>query len=248
MGHWWCWLLATLLWVSTITTPCLGQSGDSADWGSGFDISMTTLGTNNNTSSSQEPGDYPAGSETETGESWVKTPPPTSPPPPPKPVLHYEPEPDECSVHFSTSQASARRLKAQREELAYLKAIQHGNQAVVENLVQYVGAELGEGQRYEDVIEENIVGIREEQQSCNGVVQKVVEDLDGQLEGDVLEALAGILKIKEESLAFEGLLQATADIAMRLDSLSQTLHASFTKQLKDSQNLTSLKRLTTLHR
>ncbi|XP_041725999.1 uncharacterized protein si:ch211-142k18.1 isoform X2 [Coregonus clupeaformis] len=189
MGHWWCWLLATLLWVSTITTPCLGQSGDSADWGSGFDISMTTLGTNNNTSSSQEPGDYPAGSETETGESWVKTPPPTSPPPPPKPVLHYEPEPDECSVHF-----------------------------------------------------------REEQQSCNGVVQKVVEDLDGQLEGDVLEALAGILKIKEESLAFEGLLQATADIAMRLDSLSQTLHASFTKQLKDSQNLTSLKRLTTLHR
>ncbi|CAB1339767.1 unnamed protein product, partial [Coregonus sp. 'balchen'] len=230
MGHWWCWLLATLLWVSTITTPCLGQSGDSADWGSGFDISMTTLGTNNNTSSSQEPGDYPAGSETETGESWVKTPPPTSPPPPPKPVLHYEPEPDQCSVHFSTSQASARRLKAQREELAYLKAIQHGNQAVVENLVQYVGAELGEEQRYEDVIEENIVGIRHPQPYCVLIRTKMWPG------------------IKEESLAFEGLLQATADIAMRLDSLSQTLHASFTKQLKDSQNLTSLKRLTTIHR
>ncbi|XP_031656862.1 uncharacterized protein LOC109883188 isoform X2 [Oncorhynchus kisutch] len=224
MGCWWCWLLVTLLWVSTITNPCLGQSGDSGDWGSGFDVSMTTLSTNNNTSSSQEPGDYPAGSETETRESWVKI-------LPPKPVFHYNTEPDECSVHFSTSQASARR---QREELAYLKAIQHGNQAVVENLVQYIGAELREEQRYEDVIEENIVGIREEQQSCNSVVQKVMEDLEGQLEGDVLEALTGIRKIKEESLAFEGLFQAAADIAMRLDTLSQTLHASFTKQLKDS--------------
>ncbi|XP_045577133.1 uncharacterized protein si:ch211-142k18.1 isoform X2 [Salmo salar] len=163
MGCWWCWLLVTLLWVSTITNPCLGQSGDSSDWGSGFDVSMTTLSSNKNTSSSQEPGDYPAGSETETRESWVKI-------LPPKPVFHYKPEPDECSVHFSTSQASARRLKAQREELAYLKAIQHGNQAVVENLVQYIGAELGDEQRYEDVIEENIVGIREEQQSCNGVL------------------------------------------------------------------------------
>nr|XP_046155167.1 uncharacterized protein si:ch211-142k18.1 [Oncorhynchus gorbuscha] len=148
---------------------------------------MTTLSTNNNTSSSQEPGDYPAGSETETRASWVEILPPT-------PVFHYNTEPDECSVHFSTSQASARRLKAQREELAYLKAIQHGNQAVVENLVQYIGAELGEEQSYEDVIEENIVGIREEQQSCNGVVQKVMEDLEGQLEGDVLEALTGIQK------------------------------------------------------
>eukprot|EP00063_Salmo_salar_P086850 XP_014061685.1 PREDICTED: uncharacterized protein LOC106608326 isoform X2 [Salmo salar] len=233
MGCWWCWLLVTLLWVSTITNSCLGQSGDSSDWGSGFDVSMTTLSSNKNTSSSQEPGDYPAGSETETRESWVKI-------LPPKPVFHYKPEPDECSVHFSTSQASARRLKAQREELAYLKAIQHGNQAVVENLVQYIGAELGDEQRYEDVIEENIVGIREEQQSCNGVVQKVMEDLEGQLEGDVLEALTGIRKIKEESLTFEGLFQAAADIAKGLDTLSQTLHASFTKQLKDS--------LKTLHR
>jgi hypothetical protein len=51
--------------------------------------------------------------------------------------------------------------------LAYLKAIQHGNQAVVENLVQYIGAELGEEQSYEDVIEENIVGIRFVTILCN---------------------------------------------------------------------------------
>ncbi|CAB1342529.1 unnamed protein product [Coregonus sp. 'balchen'] len=38
-------------------------------------------------------------------------------------------------------------------------------------------------------------------------------------------------RIKEESLVFEGLPQAAADIAVRLDTLSQTLQASVTKQL-----------------
>ena len=63
----------------------------------------------------------------------------------------------------------------------------------MENLIQYVGAELGE-QSYEDVIQENVVGIRDDHLSCDGLVKKVAEDLEGQLEGDVEEALAGMQK------------------------------------------------------
>lgn len=40
-------------------------------------------------------------------------------------------------------------------------------------------------------------------------------------------------RIREESLAFEAMLRAAADIANRLEISSQALHASFTKQLKD---------------
>ncbi|XP_071394099.1 uncharacterized protein [Centroberyx affinis] len=222
---WRCWMPFILLWVS-MATPTLCQSGDG-DWGSGFDISSTIMATND---SSQAVGDEPA--RTTNNQAWI-TPLSFSPLPSASPTLLYDPQPDKCSVHFNTNSASARRLKAQKEELAYLKAIQHGNQAVMENLVQYVGAELGE-QSYTDVIQENIVGIREDHVSCQGVVEKAVEDLEKQLEGDVLEALAGMQKIREESLAFEDMLRATADIAGRLESSSQALHASFTKQLKNA--------------
>lgn len=40
-------------------------------------------------------------------------------------------------------------------------------------------------------------------------------------------------RIREESLAFEDMLRAAADIASRLESSAQALHASFTKQMKD---------------
>lgn len=107
------------------------------------------------------------------------------------PMLQYEPHSlDKCSVHFSTS---ARRVKAQKEELAYLQAIQHGNKAVVDNLVQFVGAELGD-QSYEDVIKENIIGIQEDQKSCHGVVEKAEENLQQQLEGEVSGILTGMQK------------------------------------------------------
>lgn len=162
-------------------------------------------------------------------EEWITS---TGFSPSSSPTLQYEHQPDKCSVHFSTNTASARRLKAQREELAYLQAIQHGNKAVMENLAQFVGAELGD-QRYEDVIKENIIGIQADQKSCHEVVEKAEEDLEKQLEGEALGALAGMEKIREESLAFEGMLRAAADIANRLEISSQVLHASFTKQLKD---------------
>lgn len=103
------------------------------------------------------------------------------------PMLQHEPQPDKCSVHFSTNTASARRLKAQKEELAYLQAIQHENKAVMENLVQFVGAELGD-QNYEDVIKENVIGIQEDHKSCHEVVEKAEEDMEKQLEGEVLGA------------------------------------------------------------
>lgn len=40
-------------------------------------------------------------------------------------------------------------------------------------------------------------------------------------------------RIREESLAFEDMLRAAADIASRLESSAQALHTSFTKQMKD---------------
>ncbi|XP_036405094.1 uncharacterized protein si:ch211-142k18.1 [Megalops cyprinoides] len=139
--------------------------------------------------------------------------------------------PDSCSMHFHTCPTSPRWLRAQREELSYLRAIQHGNQAVMENLIQYVSAEMGE-QRYQEVIQENIAGIKEDHLTCEGIVQKITENLETQLEGEALESLAEAQKIKEESLAFEDMLRTAADIAKRLESSSQALYASFTKQLK----------------
>ncbi|XP_063078242.1 uncharacterized protein si:ch211-142k18.1, partial [Engraulis encrasicolus] len=143
-----------------------------------------------------------------------------------------EEEGGECSVNFNTSPMWARQVKAYKDELAYLKAIQHGNQAVMENLVQFVGAEMGD-QRYQDVIEENIAGVRQEYSSCSGVVDKTEEELQSQLEGHSREAMDGMQKIKEESLAFADMLHAASDIAGRLESTSKALHASLS-QLKHS--------------
>ena len=104
-------------------------------------------------------------------------------------MLHVD-QWDVCSTHFSTKpRVSARWLKAQREELTHMRAVQHGNQAVVENLVQYLSEEVGE-QRYEDIIQENIAGIKEGHASCQEATQKALEDLERQLEGDVMETLS----------------------------------------------------------
>ncbi|XP_069552759.1 uncharacterized protein [Brachyistius frenatus] len=219
---WHCWMTCILAWVS-MATPTLCQSGDG-DWGSGFDVYSAIMATNDTL---QAVGDEPA--RVKKDHDWSTS---AAFSPPPSPEFHFEPQPDKCSVHFSTNAASARRLKAQREELAYLQAIQHGNKAVMENLVQFVGAELGD-QSYEDVIKENVIGIQEDHKSCHEEVEKAEEDLEKQLEGDVMDTLAGMQKIREESLAFEEMLRAAADIASRLESSSQALHASFTKQLKD---------------
>ncbi len=176
-----CWMLLPLVWVS-MTTLTLCQSGD---WGSGFDIDSTVMFANNTT---QVIGDEPE--RRRDNHDWITS---TAFSPSPSPTLPYQPQPDQCSVHFSTNTASARRLKAQQEELAYLQAIQHGNKAVIENLVQFVGAELG-NQSYEDVIKENVIGIQEDQKSCHEVVEKAEEDLEKQLEGEASAALAGMQK------------------------------------------------------
>lgn len=44
-------------------------------------------------------------------------------------------------------------------------------------------------------------------------------------------------RIREESLVFEDMLRAATDIANRLESSSQVLQASFTKQLKDIKKI-----------
>ncbi|XP_034435807.1 uncharacterized protein si:ch211-142k18.1 [Hippoglossus hippoglossus] len=219
---WRCWMWPLILaWVS-MATQTLCQSGD-VDWGSGSDIDPAVMSTND---TSQAAGDEPVrmknNRDSHTSAAF----------PSPSPTLHHEPQPDRCSLHFATDAALARRLKAERGELAYLQAIQHGNEAVMENLAQFVGAEVGD-QRYEDVIEENLVGTQEEHKRCQEVVEKAEEDLEKQLEGDALDSLAGMQKIREESSAFDNMLRAAADIANRLESSSQALQASFTKQLKD---------------
>lgn len=182
---WHCWIPFILAWVS-MATPTFCQSGDG-DWGSGFDIYSAIMATND---TSQAVGDESV--RMRNNHDWV-TSAVFSPSPSPSSMLHYNAQPDECSVHFSTNAASARRLKAQKEELAYLQAIQHGNREVMENLVQFVGAELGD-QSYEDVIKENIVGIQDESKHCHEVVEKAEEDLEKQLAGDIVDALAGMQK------------------------------------------------------
>lgn len=165
------WTSFVLAWV-VMATATLCQSGE---WGSGFDI--VSVAAINGTE--QEVGDEPERSREDQFTSAAFSPLPSD--------SH---SPDKCSVHFSTS---ARRLRAQREELAYLQAVQHGNKAVVDNLVQFVGAEVGE-QSYEDVIRENIIAIQEEQKNCHGVVEKAEEDLQQQLEGEVSGIRTGMQK------------------------------------------------------
>lgn len=181
VNMWRCWMPFILAWVS-MATPTLCQSGD---WGSGFDIYSEIMATNDTL---QAAGDEPE--RMRNNQDWVTS---AAFSPSPSPTLQFEPQPDKCSVHFNTNAASARRLKAQKEELAYLQAIQHGNKAVMENLAQFVGAELGD-QSYEDVIKENIIGIQEDQKSCHEVVEKAEEDLEKQLEGEVSGAVAGMQK------------------------------------------------------
>ncbi|XP_016416031.1 uncharacterized protein LOC107746370 [Sinocyclocheilus rhinocerous] len=187
------------------------QSGDDGEWGSG-DVSGTAITGNSSTSVFHAVGDEPDRT---------------------RPIFQTlaETEGGDCYVNFHTSQVISRRLRAFREEVAYLKALQHGNQAVMENLVQFVGAEMGD-QRYEEVIQENIVGIREDHVSCESVVTKAAEELESQLEGDAQATLAGIQKIKEESLAFEEILRTTTDIATRLESSSRALHVEMIEQLR----------------
>ncbi|KAM8827045.1 uncharacterized protein ACB058_020129 [Synchiropus picturatus] len=208
------WILCIFAWLTAVT-PALSQSGDGA-WGSGM--------AEDNETSPVTAGDEPQ----QTGSSiWAAavTPSPT--------LIHHPHPQDKCSLHFSTCGTTARSLREQGEEMAHLRALQNGNSEVMENLVQVVGEELGD-RRYEDVIKENIVSAQEEQKSCQEVLEKAEEDLKKQLEGEVLDTLAGMHKIKEESSSIEEMIRAAADIAARLESSSQQLHVSFTKPLRDS--------------
>ncbi|XP_077408360.1 uncharacterized protein LOC144039189 [Vanacampus margaritifer] len=210
------WWTGVLLALVSMATPARSQSGDG-DYGSGFDMYPSVTATD---APSHPPADEPAEARSD----------PASAPPPPSPSPALQ---ETCSVRFSTRGLSARALKAREEEVAYLQAIQHANKAVLENLAQYVGAELEE-QSYEDVIRANLAGVREEHESCREVAGKAEEDLEKQLQGEVLDTLAGMQKIREESAAFEDMLRAASDIAGRLESATQALHAAFSKQLRDT--------------
>lgn len=211
-----------ILWVSLLA-PALCQSGDG-EWGSGLGMDTSFMVTND---TSRTVGDEPV--RTPDNADWITS----NQPKPPTPTLLYDPQPDQCSVHFNTK--TSPRLKAYQEEMAYLQAIQHGNRAVMDNLVQFLGAEMGQN-RYEDVIKENIIGIQGEHKSCHETLEKAEEDLKKQLEGEAQDALSGMQKVREESLAFEDMLSAAADIASRLESSAQVLHASFTRKLKHIVN------------
>ncbi|XP_072298158.1 uncharacterized protein [Eucyclogobius newberryi] len=219
-GWWWISVVAV---CASLVSPARCQSGDG-DWGSGLDLDSPLTITNN---TSHAVGDEPARTTDDEPESIALNQPPS-----PAPSLLYQPGPDKCSVFFSTK-ASA-RLKANQEEMAFLQAIQHGNRAVMDNLVQNVGEELGQ-LRYEDIIKENIIGIQGEHKSCYETVEKAEEDLKKQLEGEALGARSGMQKVREESLAFEDMLSAAADIAGRLESSAQALNAAFTRKLKHTQ-------------
>lgn len=207
-----------LVWVVMVTAT-LCQSGDwgaGGGGGSGFDVPSVAAAAN---SSLQEAGDEPERSREEDQFPSAVFP------------WHVRTEsggPDACSVRFGTA---TRRPRAQWEELGFLQALQRANGAVVDNLEQYVEAEVG-GQSYGDVIAENVAAVREEQESCRGAVQQAEEDLRQRLEGDVSGIISGMKKLREESRAFEEMLRATADVAHRLEVSSQALHAAFTRQLK----------------
>ncbi|KAF7690245.1 uncharacterized protein si:ch211-142k18.1 [Silurus meridionalis] len=209
--------LCVLLFIATLT---LGhcQSGDGGDWGSGSMPELLFTST-----STPIPNTVYNDSPNPESTNWTKS------------LFQVIPDSkaDGCSVNFHTSQAMSRRLQVAKEEMAYLKALQHGNQAVMENLIQFVGAEMGD-QSYQDIIQENIVAIKEDHASCVGVLRKATEELENQLEG---AGLAGIQRITEDSLTFERMLRVTTDIANQLETSSRTLHLQITEQLRKGLKL-----------
>lgn len=98
--------------------------------------------------------------------------------------------PDECSVRFGTG---GRRPSTQWEELGFLQALQRANRAVLDNLEQYVEAEVG-GQRYQEVIAEDVAAAREEQENCRAAVENAEEDLQRRLEGDASQINSSMKK------------------------------------------------------
>lgn len=166
-----------LAWVS-MATPMLCQS---EEWGSGSDVFPEM--TNNITI--QAVDDEPE--KTSNNHDWFMS---AAFSPSSSPTLQHEHQLDRCSVHFSTS---SRSLKAGKEQLAYMQTVQHRNKAVMDNLLQFVGAELGD-ERYEDVIKENVIGIQEDQKTCNEVVEKAENDMQEQLEGEATTMLTGMKK------------------------------------------------------
>lgn len=166
-----------LAWVS-MATPMFCQS---EEWGSGLDkVSVTT--TNNTI---QAVGDEPGRTSNKRDRLTSAAFSPSS-----SPMLQDEHQLDRCAVHFSTSSL---RLRAEKELLAYMQTVQRGNKAVIDNLLQFVGAELGD-QRYEDVIKENIIGMQEDQKTCQEVSEKAEDDMQEQLEGQAAGMLVGMKK------------------------------------------------------
>lgn len=173
----WPWTLSALLFIVSVTSVHC-QSGDGGDWGSGsmaefmFNTTMAFLPK----SVRDDPG-TPLNTD-QTGPLFQGI---------------SDNEAGDCSVNFYTSQTLSRRLRVAREELVYLKTLQHGNQAVVENLIQFVGAEMGE-RRYEEIVQENIVDVKDNHASCEEMMTKATDELENQLEGEVLKAESAIQK------------------------------------------------------
>lgn len=160
------WTLCALLFIATlILGHC--QSGDRGDWGSGSmpELLFTTASNPIPNTVSNDPAN-PGSTD------WTKT------------LFQVIPDSiaDGCSVNFHTSQVMSRRLQVAKEEMVYLKALQLGNQAVMENMIQFVGAEMG-NQSYQEIIQENILGIKENHESCVEVLKKAADELENQLEG-----------------------------------------------------------------
>lgn len=172
-----CLMAFILAWVS-MATPMLCQS---EDWGSGLDKFSVT--TTNNTI--QAMGDEHA--RMINNHDWLT---PAGFSPLSSPMVQDEHQLDRCAVHFSTSSL---RLKVEKEHLAYMQTVQRGNKAAMDNLLQFVGTELGH-QRYEDVIKENIISVQEDQKTCHEVVEKAEDDMQEQLEGQATGMLVGMKK------------------------------------------------------
>ncbi|XP_015207844.1 uncharacterized protein [Lepisosteus oculatus] len=149
-------------------------------------------------------------------------------------ALEYKPDPDGCSINFKTAHrgpcgASGQQVRDWEDELTYLKEILHGNQAIVDSLTQTISSEIGE-LKYQEVIEESIISIKEDNLNCDKVVKKVLLELETQLEGDEARSLEGVQKVKEDYLIIEEMLHAAETTAKKLESTIQPLYSSLTKQ------------------
>ncbi|MEE6477121.1 hypothetical protein FKM82_011362 [Ascaphus truei] len=144
---------------------------------------------------------------------------------------------NQCHLTFVTSlQQSCREQDTPpvlKEDVAYLQSLLQDSNRILQSLKYTVNAdaqELG----YQEVISEHNKGIQEDNKEFYGILNKVMQELNTQIEEDSPEEKK---KLRKTFRMMDHLLQTTSRLAENLDKASHDLDVVIAKQLHKSTTL-----------